>query len=444
MDLSARTTYLPGLRRCLKDHPPLSVVIKDTDTEKPYYAACPVGDLSNHITILPVADNGDAEPQAIERIAAQILDTRPTADSPPWKIVVLPFANAHNSSSSKCFVAFAFSHALGDGISGLAFHKSFLAGLQDPTAEQYQKPAKGAMPTPFDTRKNLPISLSYLLAPALGQYLPKVFARLLGLRAAVSTITESTWLGNNKVFLDDDHKTGAKIFKIDGVTLTRLIQACRKHDTKLTALLHQIIAHALSNALPASKDGSFVDSFASQTAINMRHHVNVSNDMMGLYVSGFFDAHPRISSMSPDKMWSAAREMNAKLHECSNTTKNQSIGLLRFLISIRSWTGGHMGGKRDASYEISNLLAFDPEHQRTGPVQGQAEKWTLGNMFFAQPANVTGAPLCFNVVARKGGELLCTITWQLGAIGVGDERKEAGFVSKVVEEAERCIPLLVA
>jgi hypothetical protein len=102
---------------------------------------------------------------------------------------------------------------------------------------------------------------------------------------------------------------------------------------------------------------------------------------------------------------------------------------------MRSWTSGKLGGQKDSSYELSNLLAFD-----AGP-QAEDAKWKLGNMVFAQPANVTGSPLNFNVVARKGGDLVCSVTWQVGALGQEDEN---GFVEKVNGEIVKCIDHLVA
>ena len=72
------------------------------------------------------------------------------------------------------------------------------------------------MPEPFDTKKNLPISLSYLLAPALGQYLPKFISRALGMRAAVSTTSASTWLGNGKVFFDENDGVTDAVIVVGG------------------------------------------------------------------------------------------------------------------------------------------------------------------------------------------------------------------------------------
>ena len=393
VDLTSKAALLPGLRRCVKDHPPLSLVVERQDTEKPTYVAPRVTTLDDHIEFLPVAEENLA---SIEEISPSLLDSNFAQGAPPWKIVVLPLLSAVDTNPKKCLVAFTFSHALGDGMSGLAFHKSFYAGLlNSETTSDEDKVITGAMPPPFDTAKNLPISWSYLLAPALGVYLPKFVANALGFRAAVSTVSSTTWVGNDAVFYNTgDHRTGAKLVTIEGESVAKLTEACRKHDTKLTSFLHQIILHALSVSISPDSD---VDNFASQTAINMRHHVNTSNDTMGLYVTGYFDTHARSGSLDMNQMWANCREMNRKLHACANTLNDQAIGLLRYLPSMRSWTSGKIGSRRDNSYELSNLLAFDP-----GVEEGK-RTWSLGNMVFAQPANVTGGALAFNIVAFECG-----------------------------------------
>jgi hypothetical protein len=104
---------------------------------------------------------------------------------------------------------------------------------------------------------------------------------------------------------------------------------------------------------------------------------------------------------------------------------------------MRSWTAGKIGSKRDSSYEVSNLLAFDPG------ASDENSSWSLGNMVFAQPANVTGSPLNLNIVARKGGDLVCSITWQTGALGMVDEQKEYEFVEIICEQIVKYVRELI-
>ena len=74
-----------------------------------------------------------------------------------------------------------------------------------------------------------------------------------------------------------------------------------------------------------------VENFVSQMAINVRHHVNASNDQMGLYIIGYFDVHQRPTTFDQGRMRTAARDMSKKFYTCANTLQDQSIGLLRFL-----------------------------------------------------------------------------------------------------------------
>lgn len=53
---------------------------------------------------------------------------------------------------------------------------------------------------------------------------------------------------------------------------------------------------------------------------------------------------------------------------------------------------------------------------------------------FSQPANVTGTPVSFNVVSKKDGDLVVTLTWQRGVVGVEDEDAWARKVCEHVEE----------
>jgi hypothetical protein len=71
---------------------------------------------------------------------------------------------------------------------------------------------------------------------------------------------------------------------------------------------------------------------------------------------------------------------------------------------------------------VSNLLVFDGS--------GEGNQSRITKMVFAQPANPPSAPLVFNFVTVKGGSLMCTVTWQEGALGIPLE-KETAFVDEI-------------
>ncbi|KAI9933661.1 hypothetical protein MW887_008134 [Aspergillus wentii] len=236
---------------------------------------------------------------------------------------------------------------------------------------------------------------------------------MIGLRTAASTVDAGTWTGS-RIFFDSTTNSRVKLLEIEAPLVQRALQASRNHDTKLTATLHQFIVRALNKAIP----GDDITHFVSGTAVDMRGSIGIPADTWGLYVSGHYDVHPRLPDTEPtlsDEMWTAASSMTRKLAECGTRLQDQAIGLLRYLPNFRTWTLGKIGQRRDSSYEVSNLLVFDG---------GSSEKCNISKMVFTQPGNVPSAPLVFNVISVKGGSLMCTVSWQAGALGVPVEEME--------------------
>jgi hypothetical protein len=373
----------------------------------------------------------------VEEVLPSILDAAWPKAIPPWKLIVLPFPKDELENRVRCFLAFSFSHSLGDGISGLAFHRSFLDALQEPRVAHGEihdftvHSSSQPFPEPFDTPERLPISWSFLLSPLLSVYLPKFASSALGFRAAATTITPGTWTATPGFYDASNHHTAVKILELSASTISNAVKVCRSHNTKLTALMHQFIVRALSKCLPDDSDS---DNFVSGTAINMRPATSVSGNEMGLFVSGYFDVHPRLntSGANDEDLWNHASAMTSALATASMKLQDQPIGLLRYLPSVRSWTLGKLGQKRDGSYEISNLVAFDASPSlASGSGKGQS-KCTLEKLVFSQPANAVSSPLTFNVVSVKGGSLVCVVSWQVGALGL-DESGEREFVERVCE-----------
>jgi hypothetical protein len=423
-------------------YPFLSVVISGKDTDKAAYEGDSRMDLKEHISILPES-TGEDETAAIEEILPSILDRPWPANIPPWRIVVLPLPRA--DTVSRCFIAFSFSHTIGDGNVGLTFHRTF----QTAWTESFTSPKsdtsssitlpKQTLSEPFDTPERLPISWKFLLAPLAGAILPKTLTHILGLRASASSIDAGTWTGA-PMFFDSTAAAAAEcsrvqLLEIEEPLVANALARSRENGTKLTATLHQLIVRALSEALPSEE----ITNFVSGTAIDMRASIGVPAGEWGLYVSGHYEVHPRIPSTSDsgdiaqkspalsEAMWKSARTITRNLAACGMRLQDQAIGLLRYAPSIRGWTLGKIGERRDSSYEVSNLLAFD---SAAGDSEG---KCRIGKMVFAQPGNVLSAPLVFNIVSVKGGSLVIAVSWQVGALGLEKVEEEGRFVKRVCE-----------
>ncbi|KAL3435920.1 alcohol acetyltransferase-domain-containing protein [Aspergillus tetrazonus] len=434
IDVKAATSYITPLKRCIQEYPFLGVVVRDKHTEKPFYEKVSSIDVNNHISVIHNEDiNTQTEIKSIEEFLLPVLDRPWPADIPPWRIVVLPLP-PHDEQTTRVFIAFSFSHTLGDGLVGHAFHQTFLHALQERIVEEDSAslitPSTQQLPPPFDTPSRLPISWKFLLSPLLAVYLPKCLSALLGLRAAVTTIDAGTWTGS-PMFFDPSTPNSSRIrlLEIESSLVQTALRASRAHGSKLTGLIHQMIVMALSRVLPDEK----VTSYVSGTAVDLRRSVGIPRCAWGLYVSGHNQTHPRPSDLpekgSPstfsDEFWLSARSITEDLALCATRLQDQAIGLLRYAPSIRNWTAGKVGQQRDCSYEVSNLLAFDSAAQ-------EGDKCKITKMIFATPANVVSGPLVFNIISVKDGNLVIAVNWQVGALGVPHE-EEDDFVNAVCE-----------
>jgi len=409
----------------------LSACIIGEDTETPAFARPAFLDLNDHIDILATQRSPDIldEKDLIKLVLAQTNDhVFPSCDkTPPWKVTVLPLLAGEQQKTSRYLILFGYYHSHGDGKSGLAFHKTLLSGLKQAhsvdcvydDAPQVRSPSTPLLPT-LEMAGRLSISWSYLLSPLLGAYLPAFVATPLGIRASATPESKDQWTGNKTFFDLDRYRTCVEIISIGHSHVQRIIQACREHNAKFTGLLHQVIVQALSKEL-SEKAGCFV----SQTAVDLRSHLSgITDDDMALCPTAYYELFPRIveddtskeTSLISDALWDAARSTTQNLARCANTLSDQPVGLLAYLRNMYPWTKGQIGKRRECSYEVSNIMSFNP-----GPFVPM-ERWFIESMIFSQPANVSSGCLNFNVVSRHQGDLTVVVSWQAGALDVHNEQ----------------------
>ncbi|ROT42017.1 hypothetical protein SODALDRAFT_303010 [Sodiomyces alkalinus F11] len=432
--------YFHPLRVCIEEQPFLCVAVSDMHTDKAFYQRVPRINLEEHVLI--DTDNGSAtvkghgtdDLRAMQRALEANLDRPFPRGVPPWRIVVTPLP----SSPSRCFIAFCYSHTVGDGPTGLSFHRTFLRAFHTtfrdkPLSNAVETP-QTPFPIPFDTPERLPISWSFLLSPLLSLVFPRFLTQWLGLRSGASTVDAGTWTASPIHFNPHKSRTRIALFEIEAAVLEKALRAARKHDAKLTAVLGQLVARALSRVIPDKG----VTNFVSQTPVNMRGAVGLPEDQTGQFVSASYVRHERAlcgrssedssngrgSGVLSEQEWTAAAAATREFATCAATLQDQPIGLLRYLPSVRKWTLGKMGEPRDSSFEVSNVGVFDEAPALAGD---DDRRGALGirRMVFAQPGQVAGPPIAFSVVSLKGGSLVCTATWRAGALGVSDDEEES-------------------
>lgn len=426
------------LKYCIDKHAFLAVTIEDMHTERAFYNRATTIDINNHIQIAQKDDIIDKELaldelMKIEQHFMSILKIPWTSAAPPWKIIVVPLSKPGSPGISRCLITFVFSHTLGDGIGGLAFHHTLLDAFRkskDGGKSMLHTTPEGELAPAFDTPERLPISWSYLIAPLLGALLPTWLGKILNLKASVANNDAGTWTGA-PMFVDPSDSTASrvKLLEIPPEDVMRALAVARKNGAKLTAVMHQLIIRALDRAVPDPN----VTNWLSHTAVNMRRAVGVSDREMGLFVTGCFQSYSRINEYSciSEEDWTAARSLTQKLAESATVTKDQPIGLLRYVPSIRNWMKGKMGQDREESYDISNLGAFSDSDSRKFSLNG-TRRCELSKMLFSHSACPTGAPLIISTVSVKGGSLIVSLGWKPGALGIS-KTSEDGFVDGVRE-----------
>ena len=429
LEITSISTYTYALRECIEQHPQLTAVVSYANTNSPYYAFCPRLDLNQHVKFLEQGD--ESEIRSIERHLPTILDEKWLPAIPAWKIVIIPF------SKTRCFIGFSYSHSLGDGISGMIFHKTFLNALQTQNISDdlICTPSMKQINPAFDTAANLPISWSFLLAPLLGAYLPKSISSIFGFEASTASVTPGTWTAA-PIFQTPEistFRTGVQILSIDAKTVEKSLKLCRLHGAKLTGLIHQFILTALSQTITKPNT---IDNFAVGTAIDMRKAAGISKDEMGMIVSGDFQLYP-LQDISETRgfSWALAKSITEQLAARASTLKDQPIGLLRYLSDMRSWTSSKLGHRRDCSYAVSNLINF----QAAGPVK----RCMVTEMVFCQPTDVTAAPLTLNIVSAANGPMNISVSWQFGALGMASNDNEVEFVRGLCRRIEASFSSLI-
>jgi hypothetical protein len=433
-------SYFPALKSCIAAHPILSAAIKGESSEAPEFVRPATLDMRNHIEI----SEGDVATDELD-LLKQVM--RKTHDQlfvdvdkiPPWKVIVLPLSS--RAKTRRLYILLAYSHSHGDGKSGLAFHRAFLRSLETPHQNYENGPiyqtTASPLPPPVEEACNLRISWSYLLAPFLGAYLLKFISHWLNVQASTAPQVAGTWVGKPTRYDPDDFRTGLEFVVLDKEYVDGILTACKAHGAKFTGLLHEVIVRALSKVLPADTPAR---NFVGQTALDPRHLIpRYSNDDMIICVSaahGIFGRTDCASDNDTDNtmkddeaLWNAACRTTTQLAERASTLADQPMGLLHYLNHFRMWLINELGKDRNTSYAISNLLSFDPWAHRDTATPSQPKKtWDIERMVFSQPASATGDPVSVQVVTRKDGAMVITLTWQLGVLGVADED---GFIRDV-------------
>ncbi|KAF7345264.1 hypothetical protein MSAN_01903100 [Mycena sanguinolenta] len=366
----------PALRTLVEEHASLGIRLEGNETTaKIYFVQLPRVDLSS---VVDFSGHDDVQ-EAYESHLSRGFETQ--TDVPLWRVEVL----AHN------VVLFAVHHAVGDGMSVLAFHLNLLRALQNGRGHDgspvVEIPQSRRLLPPIE--HSTPVWPSFTLAGSM----------LYDLLAPASwSKMRNVWTGPPSP-LTPDITTLVRILTFPPTDVAAFITAARAHGATLTSTVYVLAVCALSRLL--ADDPARYKQIGGTVALSLRGVAGVPDDVLCDYPSTFHELSRATTAFS----WNVAKRMAATLQEQKRKGR-EMVGMLRFLELpgvYLSYLKGQLGGKREAGIRLSNLGRVQ--------LQGTGGGWTMSRTMFAQCDVVTGDAFNINMTGDPTGALNVTLSW---------------------------------
>jgi hypothetical protein len=237
---SLQSTIFSALAIVVQQHPVLSTVFINESPSNIFYGRLPEIDLSKIVTFVqrqkPYTGAGaDLESDGLLEKQHDTGFEEMNGTAPFWRLMILTDSTA---SPKPSFAAtFICHHSVGDGVSVVAFHKSFLAALQtingSLSSTIVQSPKTPMLPTVEDVLK-MPVSAKHFLKKVSSElFLPT---------------SKNLWIAEPIKVLTTSHFQSVVISP--DIT-SSFVARCKENDTTVTATIQTVIAAALFQLLPA-------------------------------------------------------------------------------------------------------------------------------------------------------------------------------------------------
>ncbi|KIW62341.1 hypothetical protein PV04_10522 [Phialophora macrospora] len=413
-----------ALRDVIAQHPVLSAIPVDEHTQNPYFVRLSKIDLNKCVTFTNrqhdypwMAETRDNE---LDELLSSQHSIPYEAPNPFWRLCVL-------SHPEYTTIAFVYHHALGDGQSGIAFHRTFHKALSSAFSMSPAIPVATITPTPstplppnLEALHTLPVTIWFLL---------KVLFQELILSKIWPTRDPGLWTGGKCTA--PLRQTRVRSLNIPPLASTAFKYVCRKNETTITAALQTLIASALFAHLPDNFT-RLACSGALSTRRFLQKDAGITDDVMGVFVQDMSETYNRHSfEHAPILPWSEAQRSRRNIeHTLSLKGANAGVNLLKYVNNFHEELFlSKVGQQREKSFEVSNLGLVKP-----GTAAAGEDEVELGRIVFTQSAGVTAAAIQVSVVTGADGCMVLGFSWQEGI--VGDEFVEH-VLEVVVAEIER-------
>ncbi|KAJ3487894.1 hypothetical protein NLI96_g3226 [Meripilus lineatus] len=417
-----RHTLFTALSYVILKERPLSMQIRGDGSRDPIFVRLDTVDLSQ------VVEFRDDDSSVIESVMT-LHWLRPFdvgTSSPLWRLSVFQ----DNT------VLFAYHHAIGDGQSGLAFHRSLLSALNrlaelPPVTSDVVSIPSSLAPQPA-LENVVKTSVSFLtwcrevygiLAPA--KLTPQFTAW------TANTVSSTTTLQNN-----------VRRWEIPPEDAKALLQLCRENKSTLTSFFHTLATLVASYLLATKYPPAYkCKTIPFSVPVSLRRVTNAPRDAICDHVSSVKTYEKILTFPSIEKgkqplvesfSWETSAKYAAKLRKAAASSP-ELIGLFKFIFGrYKEFYQGKLGKKRDNGIEISNLGVFPAEQAE--PAAGTG--WTVEQVFFSQCDATAGAALKINVAGSPSGAVGIAFTWGDGAV-------DTAFAEAFVEEFKEAVEVIL-
>lgn len=324
---------------------------------------------------------------------------------PAWKLIVV----IHGGEGRRTIdIIYLSQHAIADGLSCVAFHKSLynylLEGLSLPRLDLL---AEWPYIVPSNTAVLHPVEDFLTVTPSSP--------------STTETDKLEIWTGPPP-YLPSTTTYGSRvhILTIPTTSVREIQEGSRTLHTTVTSILHALTVTYLSHAVPTS------DTFTGVTPYSLRPFTGVTKDEIVNYIGYIVSTWKpeTVSSIrkakagSPEEFHASMligkqfrEEIEAELKTVS-AADGGGPTILRELAAVTDHMAAGRAalssGKRGGTYELSNVGVAD--------FGAGNEDLRLEKLVFSQCGMVTGPVIGLSVVSVKEGPLVITIGWQDGAL----------------------------
>ncbi|KAK0467156.1 alcohol acetyltransferase-domain-containing protein [Desarmillaria tabescens] len=370
----SKQVLFPALRLLVQTHGALGVHIVDRDAIQPVFSRL------RSVNLVEVVEyvHGTTIDEVLEAQFLKPFDT--TSETPLWRLVIL----------EEKIVVLAWHHCIGDGLSGVAFHRTLLKSLQQTQPQDIDSVVEVPLTAKFSPSIESVVNVS----PPLSNIIREILNLLL---PTSWTPRATAWTGN-PVGHTPHTATRVRIMQFSALDVARFHEECRSHKATVTSTLYALAISVLSQTIRDMEPSAKYKTIAASIPISLRSLSGTSEEDMCEHVS----THHTYPAFQPEFSWRLASTYASTLHEQKTASPPASR---HAEISVRSLctllSPGSLMLRENKGWKF-------PTSGESSRVVNNA--WSIDDMWFAQCDSYVGSALKLNVVGPPSGSLTIIVT----------------------------------